>query len=128
MLPVQDGFLDAFIVDFYSTIDEDLIIKPLIGWGIDDKLSYYIGTRNFNADITIHSEDINGFRNVYVDVSVSLQPDGYGPMIHEVRLYPIHQYYHAVYRILKACGFICLPAWYLPVKQPPVCMNGLYYV
>lgn len=42
MLPKQDNFLDTFIVDFYSTRDEDLIIKPLIGLGVDNKLSYYV--------------------------------------------------------------------------------------
>ena len=51
MLPKQDNFLDTFIVDFYSTRDEDLIIKPLIGWGVDNKLSYYVGPRNFGADL-----------------------------------------------------------------------------
>lgn len=31
MLSEQDDFIDAFIVDFYSTRDEGLKIKPCIG-------------------------------------------------------------------------------------------------
>ena len=128
MLAGQDGFLDTFIVDFYSTRNEGLKIKPYIGWGADDELLFYICTCNFDATITIFSEDLNGFRSVYIDTSVSLQPDCYGHMIHETRLYPKNQYFNAIYRILRLCGFLALPAWYLPVRQPPVCMNGLYYV
>lgn len=61
MLSEQDCFIDTFIVDFYSTRDEDLIIKPLIGWGVDNKLSYYVAPRNFSADVTISSDDRDGF-------------------------------------------------------------------
>lgn len=128
MLSEQDRFLDTFIVDFYSTRDEGLIIKPLIGWGVDDKLSYFVGTRNFNADITIHSEDIDGFRSVYIDILISFEPYGFGIIRHEARLYPRHPYYNAIYRILRTCGFLTLPSWNFPVRLPPVCMNGLYYV
>lgn len=128
MLSEQDSFLDAFIVNFYATRDEDLIIKPLIGWGIDNKLSYYVGPRSFSADITISSDDCNGFRHEYIDVLISLQTDGGGIFRYETRLLPRNPYFNAMYRILKLCGFMSLPAWYLPVRKPPVCMNGLYYV
>lgn len=128
MLSGQDSFLDTFIIDFYSTRDEDLIIKPLIGWGIDNKLSYYVGPRNFSADITISSDDRDGLRHVYIDVLISLQTDGGGIYRYKTRLLPRNPYYNAIYRILKLCGFMSLPAWYFPVRLPPVCMNGLYYV
>lgn len=128
MLPGQDSFLDAFIVDFYSTRDEGLIIKPLIGWSVDNKLSYYVGPRNFSADITISSDDRDGLRHVYIDVLISLQTDCGGIFRYETRLLPRNPYFNAMYRILKVCGFICLPAWYFPVRLPPVSMNGLYYV
>lgn len=128
MLPKQDNFLDTFIVDFYSMRDEDLIIKPLIGWDVDNKLSYYVGSRNFSTDITISSDDRDGFRHVYIDVLISLQTDGGGIFRYETRLLSRNPYFNAMYRILKLCGFLSLPAWYLPVRLPPVCMNGLYYV
>lgn len=126
MLTTRDNFLDTFIVDFYSS--NNLKIKPCVGWGIDDKLPVYVHTRNFNATMTISSEDLDGFRSVYIDVSISLQTRGGGIITREERFQPRKPYFNAIYRILRVCGFLTLPAWYFPVRQPPVCMNGLYYV
>ena len=49
MMLDQDNFLDRFIVDFYSSTS--LKIKPIVGWGIVDSLSYDILTNNFCATI-----------------------------------------------------------------------------
>ena len=46
----------------------------------------------------------------------------------ERKFYPRHGYYNAMARICRACGYIGIPIEYLPVRKPPVCMNGLYYV
>lgn len=112
----RDNFLDTFIVDFYSA--SDLKIKPVIGWGIDNKVSYYICTRNFNATITIFSKDLDGFRNVYIDTLISSQTDGGGIVNQDYRLCPKDPYYNAIWRILRTCGFLTLPVWHFSVKTP----------
>lgn len=122
----QDNFLDRFIVDFYSSTS--LKIKPIVGWSIIDSLSYDILTNNFCATIKIYDECIDGILHKYIDALISFQTDGGGIISCERKFYPRHGYYNAMARICRACGYICLPIEYLPVRLPPVCMNGLYYV
>ena len=126
MLPKQDNFLDMFIVDFYSSTS--LKIKPIVGWGIVDSLSYDILTNNFCATIKIYDEYIDGILHKYIDALISFKTDGGGIISCERKFYPRHGYYNAMARICRACGYICLPIEYLPVRKSPVCMNGLYYV
>lgn len=126
MLPKQDNFLDAFIVDFYSSTS--LKIKPIVGWSIVDSLSYDILTNNFCATIKIYDECIDGILHKCIDALISFQTDGGGIISCERKFYPRHGYYNAIVRICRACGYICLPIEYLPVRKLPVCMNGLYYV
>ena len=71
MLPKQDNFLDTFIVDFYSSTS--LKIKPIVGWGIVDSLSYDILTNNFCATIKIYDECIDGILHKYIDALISFQ-------------------------------------------------------
>lgn len=65
MMLDQDNFLDRFIVDFYSSTS--LKIKPIVGWGIIDSLSYDILTNNFCATIKIYDECIDGILHKYID-------------------------------------------------------------
>ena len=69
MLPKQDNFLDTFIVDFYSSTS--LKIKPIVGWGIVDSLSYDILTNNFCATIKIYDEYTDGILHKYIDALIS---------------------------------------------------------
>ena len=85
-------------------------------------------TNNFCADIKIYDEYVDGILHKYIDSIISFKTDGGGIISRDCKFYPRYGYYNAMARICRACGYICLPIEYLPVKKPPVCMNGLYYV
>lgn len=83
---------------------------------------------NFCATIKIYDECVDGILHKYIDALISFQTDGGGIISCERKFYPRHGYYNAIARICRACGYIGLPIEYFPVRLPPVCMNGLYYV
>lgn len=74
MLPKQDNFLDTFIVDFYSSTS--LKIKPIVGWGIVDSLSYDILTNNFCATIKIYDECVDGILQLINQILMKLKSYG----------------------------------------------------
>ena len=96
----NDITIDQFIVDFYSSYSSEIKVNHAL-----EPLDNVDG-----LDVLIYRT---------IDCAT---------ISRHVMLFDGTPYFNAMYRILKLCGFMSLPAWYFPVRLPPVCTNGLYYV
>ena len=120
----NDTTIDQFIVDFYHSYPSEIKVDHALGWslfGISDTIE--ISTKNFTSSIALEPLDnVDGLDVlIYRTIDCAI-------ISRHVMLFDGSPYFNAMYRILRLCGFLSLPAWYFPVRKPPVCMNGLYYV